>query len=124
MAIEPPPVAWDFAVTCGLRNCLSSDASASADGVTCRYEDFKSTYKDTRDECQAQGITFIPMIVEAAGGGWGAAARKVWTELAKNSALATGELESNSSCAAMLQQRLSMTLHRENARACLRRFGS
>ena len=61
------------------------------------------------------------MIVEAVGGGWGRVARGVWSELAKTSALANGELETNSSCAIMLQQRLSMTLHRENARACLRR---
>ena len=65
---------------------------------------------------------FIPMVVEAVGGGWGKMARCVWSELAKTSALATGELETESTCAVLLQQRLSMTLHRENARACLRRF--
>ena len=47
----------------------------------------------------------------------------VWSELAKTSALATGELETSTSCAVMLQQRLQMTLHRENARACIQRFG-
>ncbi len=86
------------------------------------YEDLKSSHQDTRAECLAQGITFIPMVVEAVGGGWGKMARCVWSELAKNSALATGELETESTCAIMLQQRLSMVLHRENARACLRRF--
>ena len=62
------------------------------------------------------------MIVEAVGGGWGKMARCVWSELAKTYALASGELATENTCATMLQQRLSMTLHRENARACLRRF--
>ena len=88
-----------------------------------RYEDFKCGHQDTQSQCQAQGITFIPMVMEATGGGWGKVARGVWSELAKTSALATGELETERSCAMALRQRLSMTLHRENARACLRRFG-
>ena len=59
----------------------------------------------------------------AVGGGWGKIARGVLSELAKSSALATGKLETMNSCAVMFRQRLSMTLHRENACACLRRFG-
>ena len=85
--------------------------------------DFKCTYKDTKTLCQAQGMTFTPMIMEAVGGGWGKITRSVWSELAKSSALATGELETTNSCAVMFRQRLSMTLHRETAHACLRRFG-
>ena len=116
-----PPAAWDFAVTSGLRLGLRADA-AITDGITSRYEDLKCSHQDTRAECAAQGITFLPMVVEAVGGGWGKMARCVWSELAKNSALATGELETASTCAIMLQQRLSMVLQRENALACLRRF--
>jgi len=118
-----PPAAWDFAVTSGLRVDLQAQAASSADAVTARYEDAKCGHKDTQAECQAQGITFIPMVMEAVGGGWGKMARCVWSELAKTSALATGELETETTCAVLLQQRLSMTLHRENARACLKRFG-
>ena len=81
-------------------------------------------YKDTQQHCQQQGLTFIPMIMEAVGGSWGKNARRVWSELAKTSALATGELTTENSCGFQLQQRLAMCLHRENARACLRRFGS
>jgi hypothetical protein len=117
-----PPAAWDFAVTSGLRLDLLTEAATNPSGVTCRYEDAKCSHKDTQVLCEAQGMSFIPMVVEAVGGGWGKAARCVWSELAKTSALATGELETASTCATMLQQRLSMTLHRENARACLRRF--
>ena len=116
-----PPAAWDFAVTSGLRLGLHT-AAANPDGITCRYEDLKCTHQDTRADCLAQGISFIPMVVEAVGGGWGKMARCVWSELAKISALATGELETERTCGTMLQQRLAMVLQRENARACLRRF--
>ena len=58
---------------------------------------------------------FLPMVVEAVGGGCGKMARCVWSELATKFVLATGELETAPTCAIMLQQRLSMVLHRENA---------
>ena len=67
-------------------------------------------------------MSFVLMVVEAVGEGWGKVARGVWSELAKTSALAIGELETERTSAIMLRQRLSMTLHRENARACLRRI--
>ena len=117
-----PPAAWDFAVTSGLRLDLPPDVVGNAGLVTARYEDYKCSHNDAKADCQAQGISFIPMIVEAVGGGWGKMARCVWSELAKTYALASGELATENTCATMLQQRLSMTLHRENARACLRRF--
>ena len=44
---------------------------------------------------------------------------KTWTELAKISALASGELRST--VASRILSSLSITLHRENARAILRR---
>ena len=118
-----PPAAWDFAVMSGLRAEWLANSVQDLDAVFSSYEDFKCSHQDTRAQCQAQGVNFIPMVMEASGGGWGKTARGVWSELAKTSALATGELESDRSCAIALQQRLSMTLHRENARACLRRFG-
>ena len=64
-------------------------------------------------------MSFVPMVVEACGGGWGAEAVKTWSELAKTSALASGELRS--SVLARILGSLSVTLHKENARAVLRR---
>ena len=116
-----PSAAWDFAVTSGLRLEAIVDSVRDPDAVLCKYEDFKRSHRDTHTQCQQQGISFLPMVVEAVGGGWGKVARGVWSALAKSSALANGELETERSCAIMLRQRLSMTLHRENARACLRR---
>jgi hypothetical protein len=62
------------------------------------------------------------MVIEATGGGWGKSARCVWSKLAKKSSLSRGELETEGTCAVHFLQRFSMVLHRENARACLRRF--
>ena len=119
-----PPAAWDFAVTSAMRLDVIASTVSDPDAALTQYEDFKCSFKDTKAQCSAQGITFIPMVMEAVGGGWGKTARGVWTELAKTSALAMGELQSERSCAILLRQRLSMTLHRENARACLKRLAA
>ena len=118
-----PAVALDFAVTSGMRPNVLAASSRGGEAACIQYEDFKRSHKDTANECRRQGFGFIPMVVEAVGGGWGKEARKVWSEFAKSSALASGEFASESSCGSALQQRLSLILHRENARACLRRFG-
>ena len=59
------------------------------------------------------------MVVEAHGGGWGPAAKGVWRFLARAKAAQTGQDES--ATAQELAQRIDITLHRENARAILRR---
>ena len=118
-----PPAAWDFAVTSGMQLDVLADTIRDPDAALTRHEDHKCSHQGTRNMCQAQGITFIPMVMEAVGGGWGSVARGVWSALAKTSALATGEQQTESTCAIFLRQRLSMTLHRENARACAKRFG-
>ena len=118
-----PSCAWDFAVTSGLRPDMVAASSRDC-GAACRsYEDHKRGYLDTHRQCTQQGLGFVPLVVEAVGGGWGKEARKIWSELAKSMALAQGELTSNSECGASLVQRLSIMLHKENARAVLRRFG-
>ena len=77
-----PPAAWDFAVTSGLRMDSLTDSIRDPDAATIKYEDFKCSYKDTASQCQDQGMSFVPMVVEAVGGGWGKVARGVWSELA------------------------------------------
>ena len=69
--------------------------------------------------CHEEGITFIPVIGEADGGGWGPEAHKVWYELAKQKAIASGKQVST--IVSKLLQSLGLILHRENARAILRR---
>ena len=66
-----PPAALDFAVTSGLNQDVIN-ASAVDSEAACRiYKDRKKSYRDTFSNCQQEGFTFVPMIVEAVGGGWG-----------------------------------------------------
>ena len=74
---------------------------------------------DTRRQCMDEGMAFIPVIIEAVGGGLGPQGMQVIAELAKASASASGEPADTNACFTM--QRLSLVLHRENARAVLRR---
>ena len=107
-------------MTSGLRDDVLLQSAADRDAPVLKYEDFKCTYKDTKQLCSDEGVAFVPMVLEATGGHWGKQARAVWTELAKASALASGELASFS--AVHLQQKLGFVLHKENARAILRRL--
>ena len=59
------------------------------------------------------------MVVEGHSGGWGPAARKVWSKLAKGVALVSGDDVAIEASRAL--QNLGLTLHRETARAILRR---
>ena len=112
--------AWDFAATSGLRADLLHDSAASAATATERYEGVKRQHLDTARACAEVGITFIPMVVEAHGGGWGREARRAFAVLAKRVADATGE--EAAIVADQHAQRLSVLLHKENSRAVLRRL--
>ena len=118
-----PPAAWDFAITSGLRDDALLSSVTDRQAVLTNCEDFKENFKSTSTQCQQSGLSFIPMIMEASGGGWGKQARRVWSELAKKHSLAIGELTSDTDSAIHMLQRLSIILHRENARAILRRLG-
>eukprot|EP00973_Karenia_brevis_P086011 11928952-Karenia_brevis.AAC.1 len=90
--------------------------------ATMLYEDYKRSHNNTEVDCQSAGISFIPVVVEADSGCWGPSAAKVFSELAKVKACTTGELRN--STLSHLYQSLGITLHRENARAILRRSGN
>ena len=104
----------------GLRRGMVNQSAQSGASATQAYEDFKRNYLGTESACEAEGVRFIPVVVEAHGGGWGHQAHKLWNELAKRKSAITGELESTVAC--QLLQSLSVILHRENARAILRRW--
>ena len=118
--IEGGPAAWDFAVTSGLQATMLHESARDAAHATALYEKFKQSDRDTADQCRRQGLSFIPLVVEAHGGGWGPAAKKVWKSLARATAARLGQ--DDSVAAAELAQRISITLQRENARAILRRL--
>ena len=86
----------------------------------CGGEGLKRSRKDTAAECQRQGLAFLPFVVEAHGGGLGLVARRVMAHIAKAGAAVEGEEVEWK--AASVVRRISCSVHRENARAVLRRF--
>ena len=111
-------VALDFAVTSGLSNIRAMLNGASSAVTT--YKDFKRSHLDTERLCQEEGFAFIPIVAEACGGCWGTSALKVFHEPAKTKSLLTGE--STDLLQTQLLQNLGTTLHRENARAVVKRM--
>ena len=111
--------ALDFAVTSGLRTDLLEQTAV--DGLSClkSYEHAKNDFLDTAKHCASEGISFVPMVIEAHSGAWGPAAAKVWLKLGKAISLLSGE--STAVEALRARQNLGLTLHRETARAILRR---
>eukprot|EP00929_Paragymnodinium_shiwhaense_P093643 TRINITY_DN5385_c0_g1_i2.p5 TRINITY_DN5385_c0_g1~~TRINITY_DN5385_c0_g1_i2.p5 ORF type:complete len:130 (+),score=27.49 TRINITY_DN5385_c0_g1_i2:2170-2559(+) len=90
-----------------------------------KYESFRSEYKppgesdDTETHCRNQGLRFAPMVIEAHGGGWSKTARVVLDNIAKN--ISTTCRENHEIASLAIAQRISTTLHREDARAIVRR---
>ena len=109
----------DFAVTSGLQ-IGSLDLSAADGGeAAALYSNRKRTHLSTAAHCAEEGVAFIPMVVEASGGAWTEEALAVLRLLARVSARLTGERPAV--LAERFVQNLSITLHRANARANLRR---
>ena len=84
-----------------------------------QYEALKRTHNQTDQDCEAAGFDFTPMVVEAHSGAWSTTAKRVWDMIAKAQSASWNEDGDVSSL--RIAQRLSIALHRENARAVLRR---
>ena len=67
--------ALDFAVTSGLRTDLLQGTVSDASSCLTSYEHFKNLFMDTASLCASEGISFVPMVVEAHSGAWGPSAR-------------------------------------------------
>ena len=111
--------ALDFAVTSGLRTDLLEQTAADGSSCLAAYERFKNSFLDTASHCASEGIAFIPMVVEAHSGAWGPAAAKVWLRLGRAVSLISGDSTAAEALKAL--QNLGLTVHRETARAILRR---
>jgi hypothetical protein len=109
----------DFAITSGMRTDLASQAAAVPEIVFHNYEHTKREYKQTNRLCSEAGFIFIPMVVEAHAGGWSKTARAVLDWIAAQAAAA--QHGDPSTVSLKIAQRISCVLHRENARAILRR---
>ena len=62
------PAAFDFAVTSGLRTEQLATSAQDGSAAALQYEGHKCEFLNTRDACAQEGVTFIPMVVEASGG--------------------------------------------------------
>ena len=117
--------ALDFAVTSGISAGQVSKTLEDPSAVTNNYEVFKKDYqppglpRSTQELCDSNGLGFSPCVFEAHSGAFGNTTRKVLSYMAEQIALATGEKFEVGSL--RLAQRLSATLHKENARAILER---
>ena len=125
-ALGGSPVALDFACTSGLRADRLRNADTDPEGVLAAYEQFACDFtavgetETTDAACARQGFAFVPMVLEAHSGGWSKRARQTLDAIAKH--VSTSWYTDGEAASLNIAQRLSTTLHRENARAVLRRL--
>jgi hypothetical protein len=117
--------ALDFAVTSGMRPDREAAVLADPEGAIKAYEDSKRSFRPpgaelpTEEACLRAGFCFIPMVMEAHGGGWGAEARAAIASIAR--CVAAARCIEPAAASLAIAQRISVALHRENARAVLKR---
>lgn len=111
--------AFDFAVTVGLRADCVREAAADGAHPVAEYERRKRHFLGTDAACRGAGLTFVPMVVEACGGGWGQSAVAAFRAVAARNGARAGT--SAEDAEARLVERLGLVLQRECARAVLRR---
>ena len=106
-------------MTSGLRGDILDRVADSGSFAVEAYEQKKRSHLSTEALCSQEGFSFVPMVVEAHGGGWGLVARRALSNLAQRAATTGG---STAVVADQLTQRLSCLLQKENARAVVRRL--
>ena len=111
--------ALDFAVSSGLQSELFRPVVDAPGLVFHRYDSMKRGFKGTADLCEAAGFKFVPLVVEAHGGGWSSSTRATVDFIANTQAAC--HHDDVATVSLKIAQRISCTLHRENARAVLRR---
>ena len=117
-ALAGSPAALDFAVTAPQRQETLAKASRETAAAAADYARHKENHLNTAQCCEAQGIVFVPMVVESTGT-WDKGAEVVLKHLARAVAARTG-VESATTHAALFQE-LSVTVRSWRARAALRR---
>ena len=123
--INGSPMALDFAATSGMQSSLLRQSADDPTSVVVSYEQRKKDFipqgetLSTESLCSRQGFHFTPMVSDAHGGGMGKDFRVVTDAIGKQAAAVSGHRSDFHSF--LIAQRISVTLHRENARAILRR---
>ena len=118
-AVAARDQALDFACTSGMQAGLLERTADNPYLVFEQYEDFKRSFAGTAAACEGQGLAFVPIVMDSGGCAWIPTARWILDAVAKASS-STWNLVGDSS-SIRFAQRLSTALHRENARAILRR---
>ena len=113
--------AWDFSINSTLCPSIWSRAGWDFGTVLQCLESRKAFFHDTASRCASMGLFFRPLVLEAIGGGWsgGLGFSSSLSHESHHSALLPS-IEASLAFA----QRISSTLHRENARAILKRSSS
>ena len=114
--------ALDFACSSALRSGLLASTVDHAASVFENYEGFKRTHLDTERIANEAGFQFTPMICEAHSGAWSLTARRVIDRISEAIASTSGEEKHVTSL--RVAQRISVALHRANARAILQRVAA
>lgn len=108
--------AFDLAVTSGLRQGAVAASAVTGARAAEDYEARKRAHLQTAALCAEEGLQFIPLVAEAASGGWAPVAMRTWHQLAQSIAARSGE-------EVLVELGMAVSLQRENARAVLRRVG-
>jgi cytochrome c5 len=113
------PAALDFAVTSPNQSATVGIAAREALHAAVSYSETKRAYLNTVTQCQAQGVTFLPMVCETSGA-WAPEASAVLKQLARQAASRDARPASEHYRA--LLQRLAVKVRTANAKAHLRRM--
>ena len=112
------PVAFDLAVTGPQRQETLGAAARKSLAAATAYADVKRAHQDTASVCQAQGVRFLPLVVETTGA-WEPEAASVLQHISR--AAAARESADPAALHGELLQELSITVRSFRARAVLRR---
>jgi hypothetical protein len=97
-----------------MRADIFRQAAQTPELVFSHYAKHKREYLQTAKSCEEAGFRFVPVILEAHGGGWGSMARGVLDWVSRQ--VAAVQQEEVHVVSLRIAQRISCTLHRENAR--------
>jgi hypothetical protein len=106
-------------MTSGMRTNWLSEPCPLAQNIFAEYEAYKETYQNTGQQCREQGFEFQPLVVETHGGGWSFVLRRLVGDVAKRQREVS--LDGQGEASLRIAQRLSVSIHAENARAILQR---
>jgi hypothetical protein len=100
-----------------MRGDLFLASAVTPEEVFQQYERTKRDFQRTGQACEAAGFRFVPMVLEAHAGGFSGLMRATLDWVSRQAAAT--QHENHGVIALKIAQRISIALHRENARAVL-----